>query len=302
MPAPKRPRRERTHDWGKIKQWTLWPEQQVYEHLRPIVLFGETAEERAKETNAAQRTLSRKADDFEQHGMLSLFSSEKPRKETETARSLPPDMRQLIVDLHAELPTMSWREIAEICYIRYGRKPSHHSVKRVIADGPLPSLTARRYQPWEMIPDPAERRLAVIRLHAEGWSITSIAQYMQTSRPTIYATLKRWTQEGVGGLEDKSRARTGPRKATLSVRNEVRKLQENPLLGEYRVHTALLRMGINVSPATCGRIMAVNRKLYGLQKPPRSARPKREMPFKASRRHEYVIGIVRRCSTLADRG
>ncbi len=35
MPAPKRPRRERTHDWGKIKQWTLWPEQQVYEHLRP---------------------------------------------------------------------------------------------------------------------------------------------------------------------------------------------------------------------------------------------------------------------------
>ena len=68
--------------------------------FRPIVLFGETAGERAKETDAAQRTLSRKADDFEQHGMLSLFSSEKPREGAETARNLPPDMRQLIVDLY----------------------------------------------------------------------------------------------------------------------------------------------------------------------------------------------------------
>jgi len=177
--------------------------------------------------------------------------------------------------------------MADICYIRTGRKPSHHSVQQVLATSPSSSLKARRYQPWEMIPDPAERRLAAIRLHAEGWSITSIAQYLQTSRPTIYATLKRWADEGVAGLEDKSRARKAPRKATLPVRNAVRKLQENPLLGEYRVHTALLRMGIEVSPATCGRIMAANRQLYGLEKPKRQPRPQLEMPFKASRRHEY---------------
>ncbi len=147
MPVPKRTRRERTDDWTKIKQWTLWPEQQLYEQLRPIVLFGETAGGRAKETDAAQRTLSRKADDFEQHRMLSLFSEDQPRESPETARSLPPDMRQLIVDLYAELPRMSWREMANICYIRYGRKPSHHSVQRIEASGPPPSLKARRYQP-----------------------------------------------------------------------------------------------------------------------------------------------------------
>jgi putative transposase len=118
-----------------------------------------------------------------------------------------------------------------------------------------------------MIPDPAERGLAVIRLHSEGWSITSIAKYLQTSRPTIYATLKRWTEEGVAGLDGKSRARKAPRKATLPVRNKIRKLQENPLLGKFRIHTALLREGIEVSPATCARIMAANRALYGLQKP-----------------------------------
>src|SRR5256885_6520207 len=57
--------------------------------------------------------------------------------------------------------------------------------------------------------------------------------------------------------------------------------------GEYRVHTALLRVGIEVSPATCGRIMAANRQLYGLEKPKHQPRAKLEMPFKATKRHEY---------------
>jgi transposase len=293
MPGPKRERRARTDEWASIKQWTLWPEQELYEQIRPIILYGQTAGERAKEINAAQRTLSRKADEFEQYGMQSLFSSQEPREQVETSRTLPPEMRQLISDLYAELPTMSWREIAEVCYIRYGRKPSHNSVKHVIGTGPPSSLHARRYQPWHLIPDPAERKLAVIRLHSEGWSITSIAEYMQTSRPTIYATLQRWTEEGVAGLPEKSRARKRPRKVTLKVRNEIRKLQENPLLGEYRVHTALLREGIEVSPATCGRIMAANRQLYGLEKPKRQPRAKLEMPFRASRRHQYWSADIR---------
>ncbi len=188
---------------------------------------------------------------------------------------------------------MSWREMAEVCYIRYGRRPDHKSVKHIATSSSPSSLSTKRYQPWHLIADPAERKLAVIRLHSEGWSITSIAEYLQTTRPTIYATLQRWAEEGVAGLEEKSRARKQPRKATLAVRNEIRKLQQNPLLGEWRMHTALLRMGIEVSPATCGRIMAANRQLYGLQKPPRSPRPKQEMPFKASRRHEHWSADIR---------
>ncbi len=174
--------------------------------------------------------------------MQSLFSSGEQGGERETSKTLPLEMRQLIVDLHAELPSMSWREIAEVCYIRYGRRPAHHSVKHIATSGPPPSLQARRYQPWHLIPDPAERKLAVIRLHSEAWSITSIAEYMQATRPTIYATLQRWIEEGVAGLDEKSKARKRPRKATLAVRNEIRKLQENPLLGKWRMHTALLRM------------------------------------------------------------
>jgi len=293
MPGPKRNRRERTDEWASIKQWTIWPEQELYEQIRPLVLFHETAGERAKEIDVPQRTLARKADEFEKDGMQSLFPSGEQGGARETGKTLPEEIRQLIVDLHAEAPSMSWREIAEVCYLRYGRKPSHHSVKHIATASPPPSLSARRYQPWHLIADPAERKLAVIRLHSEGWSITSIAEYLQTSRRTVYDTLKRWADEGVAGLDEKSKNK-GVRKATLQVRNEIRKLQENLLLGEYRVHTALLRMGIEVSPATCGRIMAANRQLYGLQRPPHSPpHPKLEMPFRASHRHEYWSADVR---------
>src|SRR5215469_5950482 len=111
---------------------------------------------------------------------------------------------------------------------------------------------------------------------------------MQTTRATIYAKLQRWIDEGVAGLEEKSKARKGPRKVRLQVANEVRKLQENPLLGKWRMHTALKRIGIELSPATCARIMAANRQLYGIEKKPKPApRPKLQMPFKAARRHQY---------------
>ncbi len=197
MPSPKRSRRERTEEWASIKQWTLWPEQELYEAICPLILFHETAGERAKEIDGPRRTLARKADEFEKYGVQSLFPSGEQGGARETGKTLPEEMRQLIVDLHAELPLMSWREIAEVCYIWYGRKPDHKNVKRIATSGLPPSLQARRYQPWHQIPDRAERKLAVIRLHSEGWSITSIAEYMQTSRPTIYATLQGWAEEGV---------------------------------------------------------------------------------------------------------
>lgn len=166
MPANKRPRRERTDNWQEIQQYTLWPEQKVYELLRPVVLFNEPTAERAMETGAAERSLYRKAAQFEEHGMASLFPQAPPEHEPDKSRSLPPDMRQLIVDLKAEHPAFHSREIATICYLRFGRKPSHHTVQRVLADGPRPSIAARRFPPYGQISDPFERRKAVLMLHA----------------------------------------------------------------------------------------------------------------------------------------
>jgi putative transposase len=287
MPTRKRKQREHTEDWQTIKQYTLWPEQRAYELLRPVVLFGDPALQRAAETSEAKSTLTRKAEAFDESGMVSLFATKPSKRPQETTRSLPPDLRQLIVDLRVELPTLSLREIAEICDVRCGRRPSHHSVQLVLASGPPPSITTRRFPLFNETADPAQRRHNIVQLHSEGWSVSSIAEYLETSRQTVYTTLKRWIDEGVWGLDDKSRARKGPRKITLDVMNEIRKLQENPLLGANRMHAALLQAGLNVNPRTCGRIMAKNRAMYGLEKPKAAPKTKRDMPFKASRRHEF---------------
>jgi putative transposase len=287
VPKRKRVQREHTEDWQTIQQYTFWPEQTAYELLRPVVLFGDPAIQRAQETGEPRTSLERKADTFDEQGMVSLFASRPRKQPQETARSLPPDMRQLIVDLRVEMPNMSIREIAEICDTRFHRRPSHHSIKTVLASGPPPSIQMRRFPLFDDTPDPAQRRHNIVQLHAEGWSVASIAEYLGVSKQTVYTTLKRWWQEGVKGLDDKSHARKAPRKVTLEVANEIRKKQENPLIGEWRMHAVLLQEGIKLSPRTCGRIMAKNRAIYGWDKPKAPPKPKKAMPFKAARRHEY---------------
>jgi transposase len=77
----------------------------------------------------------------------------------------------------------------------------------VLAEEAPPSRLARRFAPDAEIADPVERRAVIVRLHADGWNIASIAGYLETTRPTVYATLKRWGDEGVYGLADKPHTR-----------------------------------------------------------------------------------------------
>lgn len=117
---PRRRRAEPTEDWEQIELLCGWPEQRDYELIRPLVLFGGPASERAEETRAAsERTLRRRAARFEAEGMESLFGSEAARRR----KKLPPAMRRLIVDLKAEYPGFNPNEISRICYVRFGRRP-----------------------------------------------------------------------------------------------------------------------------------------------------------------------------------
>src|SRR5512135_235080 len=289
----KQPHIERTDDWQTIKQRSLWPEQRTYELIRPVVLFSETPGERAKETHEVKRTLYRQVERFEEQGMGSLFTPT-PKQREDLHRSVPTAIHLAVVELKTEFPFLHFREIANVCFVRYGRRPSHHTVQSLLAENPPPKRKTRRYPPYAEIADPAERRLAVIRLHAEGLRITSIAQYLETSRQTVYTVLKRWIEEGVKGLEDKSHAPKHPkRKITLDAMNEVRKLQENPELGAWRVHAALKDIGIRLSPRTCSRILQLNRNLYGMKGPQKELHEPKTMPFKATKRHEYWTVDVR---------
>lgn len=287
MPKVKRERRERTDNYHLLQQWCRTPEQRLYEGIRPVVLYGIPPAERAQETGLAERSLGRAADAFDTHGMISLFRPTKAQRE-DHHRSLPVAMRQLIVDLKAEYADFTDGEIASICAIQFdGRCPSHHMVKAVLADGPPPQRTSRQFSRYEEMSTPQERRMAVIRLHAQGWSISTIARYLDVSRPTIYDILKRWVQEGVQGLSDKSHANTSKPGVDLPTRNIIRKKQEeNPLLGEFRMYAALKQLGISVSPRTCGRIMAENRRLYAIKPKPEEPHKPKPHPFKATARHE----------------
>ena len=290
MSAQQRQRIGPTDDWHQLELLARAPGQRGYELIRPVVLFGQSPAERAAETGAAERTLYRQVARFAQLGMASFV----PPPRVEKHRTLPPQVRQAIIDLRREHPPLNVYEITTICWARFDHRPSPHTVKRILAAGPSAPREHRRFPPFHAVADPAARRLAIVRLHIEGWNAKSIAAYLETSRQTVHTTLQRWVAEGVAGLPDKSRTPHRPAtKVTLRAIATVKELQENPLLGEWRVHAALKRLGIPLSPRTCGRILALNRKLYGLPKPERRPRAPKPMPFKAVRRHQYWSADIR---------
>ena len=93
---------EHTEGWERLLPLFEWPEQERYETIRPLVLFGDSVAERAQEVGASERTLYRRVDRFQAEGMESLFDTQ-----TAKHRDLPPAIRRLIVDLKAEYPALN---------------------------------------------------------------------------------------------------------------------------------------------------------------------------------------------------
>lgn len=121
-------------------------------------------------------------------------------------------------------------------------------------------------------------------------------------RHRVYEVLKRWATLGHAGLDDKpSSAPIEPaRKVTMSAMTEVRKMvRESPELGAYRVRAALEQIGIHLSQTTCGRLLALNRQLYGVSaKSALAQRSRKKMPFAAHFRHEiWSVGAIRFAET-----
>src|SRR3712207_9434028 len=98
MPPRQRQRIEPTDDWRQLELLAQAPGQRTYELIRPVVLFGQSPAERAAETGAAQRTLYRQVARFDRLGMASLV----PPPKVEKHRTLPPEVRQAILDAKRE--------------------------------------------------------------------------------------------------------------------------------------------------------------------------------------------------------
>jgi len=76
MGRGKRRKAQPTDEWQELLPLFSWPEQRNYEELRPLVLFGASVAERARETGTAERTLYRRVERFERDGMMSFFATD----------------------------------------------------------------------------------------------------------------------------------------------------------------------------------------------------------------------------------
>src|SRR3712207_724679 len=244
-----------THEWEQIELLCAWPEQKEYERVRPLVLFGEPVPDRAQRTGTSERTLYHRIATFRNEGMESFFASPKAKR-----RVLPPAICRKIVDLKAEHPPLNLEEIANVCGRLFGRRPDGQTVKAILEESAIPRKLVRRFPPYHEAGNVAESRKAVVTLHREGWSDKSIARYLKVDRSTVYRVRRRFADLGDEGLSSGPVGRPkGVRKVDLRAMVEVRKMQENPELGAFRVHAALELMGIRLSPRTVGRILEIGR-------------------------------------------
>ena len=92
---------------------------------RHLLRTSRLPRERAHETGVSERTLQRKVARFAAAGMRSLFEPDDPPAADQ--RSLPLGIRKAIVELKAEYPPLSLRQIAAICRERFARSVSHHA-------------------------------------------------------------------------------------------------------------------------------------------------------------------------------
>jgi hypothetical protein len=132
-----RERIDPTDDWQLIKPLCQSREQEEYEEIRPLVLFNSPVPERFRETGTPQRTIYRKKERFEDHGMESLFAIDLAAEQAKR-QGLEPATRTMIVELMAEHPAFNNNEIKNIVYTRTGRVLGDHTVARVLSEAVVP--------------------------------------------------------------------------------------------------------------------------------------------------------------------
>ena len=201
MPAGPRPRREPTDDWEQLRLLVSSPEQETYELLRPIVLFGQPARARAPETGVAGAHPAPQGRPLRGRSGCAASSSRTLAGRRRIAGGCRSAIRQAIVELKAEYPPFSLREIARICQHRFDRPVSYHTVEQVLATEPLPLHPPRRLPPLPRHPRSGRTAQGDRRPLPGGLERRRRSPAIWRPRaPRIYETLRRWVDGGLAGL------------------------------------------------------------------------------------------------------
>ena len=95
---------------------------------------------------------------------------------------------------------------------------------------------------------------------SEGITVTEACRRCGVSRKTYYKWKKRFQQEGIDGLKNRSRRpKISPRKTDASTESEIVMTKtQYPRWGAYRIRNQLLRQGVTVTPKTVNTVLKRN--------------------------------------------
>ncbi|MGZ3644997.1 MAG: hypothetical protein ACXVCM_14250 [Ktedonobacteraceae bacterium] len=162
----------------------------------------------------------------------------------------------------------------------------------VYADGPSPLRTTRQFPRYDEIAKPAECCHAVMSLYAQGWSMRddcSLSGGIATNGLRHSEEVGRG--KGPGARLEKSHANTSKTGVDLPTR-EVRKRRiRYSGSGECSLPSSNEAFPLLHEPGS--RIMAENRRLYGIKPKPQGSHQPKPHLFKATSRHERWCLYIR---------
>jgi transposase InsO family protein len=158
-----------------------------------------------------------------------------------------------------------------------------------------------------------DQRKRLIQLWERGTTISELARVFGISRPTVYATIRRWDEDGETGLEDRSRApHSNPRQTDHAVIAALLTLKDRyPDWGADKLVELLSGDGITLSAFTARDILKRNGRVRSRRKrppiwspaaPPRVVVPGVGHSMSADHKGAFRLGNGRYCHplTIAD--
>jgi transposase InsO family protein len=274
-------------DFEQIRLQFIDPIQHDYEVIRPIVLHGDTAAERSRQTGMERTTVADKARRFILEGMAGLQDRRTQSRDPQEP-VYPEAIAGYIVYLKQLYPPIHLREMERILLRKFGYQTNHHTLKRFLQPYDMPIQLELDLTTFSSYEDAYQARWRVVRMASEGWNKKSIADCLKLSRSHVYTILEAFERDGFEGLEDHRRRPPDHPANQLSLPffKEVLDLQhEYPRAGRGRLHGLLEQRRDEPPPAerTVGRAMAINRQLHGAPGPWTSARE--EKPAQVSLLH-----------------
>ena len=291
-------------DFDRIRMECIDPLQYAYELIRPIVLFGESAAERSRQTGVDRTVIGEKARRFVTDGMSALADG-RTQPATGEGPTYPDAIAGYILYLKQRYPPIHLREIERILARKFGYHTNHHTLKRFLAPYETPLQLELDLTTFSSFGDGYEARWTVVRMAQEGWNKTSIADCLKVSRRHVYNILDAFDKDGFDGLKDH---RTRPlhhpgNQLNLPFLKTLLDLQrEYPRAGRVRLYGILEQEQEDALPSerTIGRGMAINRQFHGAPGPWVSAPEEQpapvsynHLPYRPTHRHHMWFTDIR---------